>query len=131
MNLPFLLKCGHVFCNDCKLAIEEDERDTCYHEDCQKKIPDGDIEDKILELPENIMPKINTNENIHSSKLNKIISLVQEIKERNEQVIIFSQWSQFIYLISRRLLENDTKIHNVWIDGTCSRDERNIRISDF
>lgn len=131
MNLPFLLRCGHVFCHDCKRNIEDEVVDTCYDENCKKHIPEGDYEDKILDLPENIMPKINTRENIHSSKLNKIISLVQEIKQRNEQVLIFSQWSQLIYLISTKLQEDDINIKNVWIDGTCDRDKRNLRISEF
>lgn len=120
-----------MFCHDCKGSIQEEITTTCYHEDCSYNMTEDDIEHEMLELPEYLIPKINTRENIHSSKLDHIIRLVNKISGNNEQVIIFSQWSQFIYLISKRLLEDDVSIANVWIDGTCDRNERNIRISDF
>jgi len=40
----------------------------------------------------------------NSSKLKKIVDIVKAVIERDEKVVIFSQWAQFIYLISDKLL---------------------------
>lgn len=52
--------------------------------------------DQILPIPENLWPKINSNDVPDSAKLKKIIEIVREVKARNEKCLIFSQWSQFL-----------------------------------
>lgn len=52
MNYPFILKCGHVFCFNCKSEVEEEIVDTCYINHCGRTIPEGEYDTKILDLPE-------------------------------------------------------------------------------
>ena len=86
-------------------------------------------QDDCIDIPEDCIPDINANSITNSTKLTKIIEIVDTIKSKNEKVLIFSQWATFIKLISNKL--NEFNIGNTWIDGTCTQDKRKINITKF
>lgn len=83
----------------------------------------------MIEIPEDCIPEINANSIDNSTKLTRIMEIVQNVKNKNEKVLIFSQWALFIKLISKKL--NDNNIGNVWIDGTCTQEKRKTNINKF
>lgn len=77
---------------------EEDEERKCYI--CDHNLDESDDDEvlskQILPIPEYLWPKYNTEDVPDSAKLLKIIEIVKDVKSRNEKVLIFSQWSQWI-----------------------------------
>lgn len=83
----------------------------------------------MIEIPNECIPEVNANSIKTSTKLEKIIELVNEIINRDEKVLIFSQWVGFMKIICNKLDQNNFK--NVWIDGSCSQEKRKERINQF
>ena len=94
MKLPTLTTCGHTFCNHCiKMCLKY--KNTCPS--CRKVIKN----DKLI-----IINKNKTN-NKYGGKLSKIISIIKEIITNKEnRIIIFSQWDNMLKLIHQTLVEN-------------------------
>jgi len=83
-----------------------------------------------INLPNELIPKyVKDNQNSFSSKILKIIEIAKPIITKNEKILIFSQWSSFIKIISLKLHEHDIK--NVIIDGSCSMNTRKTLLKEF
>lgn len=103
MKLPTLTTCGHTFCNHCiKMCLKY--KNSCPT--CRKVIKN----DKLI-----IINKNKTN-NKYGGKLSKIISIIKEIITNKEnRIIIFSQWDNMLKLIHQTLVEN--KIYSSYLRG--------------
>lgn len=106
-----ILKCGHIFCMDCSVNMLGDNCSTCKYD---LKYYDS------LKIPNNCISELRVSDITNSTKLEKIINLVTEINNKQEKVLIFTQFVGFMKIISNKLDENNFK--NVWIDGTCSQE---------
>ena len=102
MKSPTLTSCGHTFCNHCiKMCLNY--KNTCPS--CRKVIKN----DKLI--------IINKNNNKYGGKLSKIINIIKEIITNKEnRLIIFSQWDNMLKLIHQTLVEN--KIYSSYLRGT-------------
>lgn len=85
--------------------------------------------DDCIDIPDDCIPEINANSITNSTKLTKIIEIVEDVKSKNEKVLIFSQWATFIKIISNKL--NEFGVGNTWIDGTCTQEKRKTNIAKF
>ena len=103
MKIPTLTTCGHTFCNHCiKMCLKY--KNSCPT--CRKVIKN----DKLI-----IISKNKTN-NKYGGKLSKIISIIKEIiTNKQNRIIIFSQWDNMLKLIHQTLVEN--KIYSSYLRG--------------
>jgi SWI/SNF-related matrix-associated actin-dependent regulator of chromatin subfamily A3 len=120
-NEPAITSCGHIYCFECIKAciIKKPECPLC-----KKHIQPKDIYlvNKKQEVKDNdIITK-------YGSKLGCIINTVNTILEnKDNKVIIFSQWDDMLNLVAQTLKEN--KINNVNVKGNAFM--RNSAITKF
>jgi len=123
MSQPTLTECGHIYCLECikSCLIQKSVCPLC------KKI----IDSKKLVLVEEKKEEKKSQDNImnkYGTKLGFIIMTVKNIiKEKDNRVIIFSQWDDMLNLVSDTLKEN--KINNTNVKGNAAM--RNNAISRF
>lgn len=115
--------CGHKCCKGCWDLVKKDKCPMCR----QDIISIDDINEKIITGISNTEKK---EESLifQSSKIKKIKQLVNDILERNEKVVIVSQWVTMLKLIKKTL--NMDK-HSVTLDGTVSIKNRHQYVSKF
>ncbi|KAG0034906.1 hypothetical protein BGZ81_002313 [Podila clonocystis] len=144
-----LTKCGHIYCRACITAhLERHEGDDRKCPECRgvtsldqlitvadfnarfnpkpaadpkgKGIAkDEDVEDKkpLVEVPEAL------DDWMSSSKIDRMIEVIREVKARKEKVIVFSQFTSLLTLIENPL--RDQGIRYLRYDGSMSPNARN------
>lgn len=115
--------CGHKCCKGCWDLVKKDKCPMCR----QDIISIDDINEKIITGISNTEKKEETLI-FQSSKIKKIKQLVNDILERNEKVVIVSQWVTMLKLIKKTL--NMDK-HSVTLDGSVSIKNRHQYVSKF
>lgn len=114
---PVIMPCKHI---SCRLCIEEASK---YLGECplcnRKQNMSQAIELKVEEMPNTKKGDIDS----HSTKTKALLSLVEKSLENHDsKVIIFSQWTSFLDIVSRHLLAANIKTKR--IDGTMTTSER-------
>lgn len=110
-----LTTCGHVYCWDCLVNIQKNQRRCCF---CKEDLNPGNIhkvnrvnketneeEEEIPEHPEEIELKENIQK--HGTKIAHILKF---IKECDEQIILFSQWNKLLMSVESKLKESDISV---------------------
>jgi SNF2 family DNA or RNA helicase len=115
INNPTMTSCGHIFCNNCiKMSLK-------YKNKCPacRKI----INDKLI-----VISKQEKKEEKYGGKLTKIINIIKEIiSNKDNRIIIFSQWDNMLNLIQQTLTENN--IYSSYLRGNTY--VRNAQIKYF
>ena len=122
---PIMTLCGHIYCSECiKASLNINQ--LCPN--CKSDLTNQEL--LIINGNNNII----TNDNLtilmkkYGSKLGKLILLIQSITEdKNNRIIIFSQWDYMLLLIGKTL--GDNNINNCFIKGNVH--VRNASINKF
>ena len=67
--------------------------------------------------------------NFHSSKLEQMMHLVNEIYQGNNRILIFSQFTSFLKMVKERL--DEEKIDYLYLDGTTTMKQREDMVKRF
>ncbi|SPO05925.1 uncharacterized protein DNG_08614 [Cephalotrichum gorgonifer] len=114
---PVIIPCMHVFCGHCLLTRLRDKPECPLCNDGVSAIDITEMDD-VPQL-ENEMPAHND----HSAKTKALMSLVTErLRVKGSKIVIFSQWTSFLDIISRQL--DEESIQHTRIDGTMSTQAR-------
>ncbi len=111
---PVMTLCGHIYCSHC---IKEALKVKQLCPNCK-----SDLTNQELLVINGVSKNIINEDNIHmlmkkyGSKLGKLILMVQSlIENKNNRIIIFSQWDYMLLLIGKTL--GDNNINNCFIKG--------------
>jgi DNA repair protein RAD5 len=129
MEDPVITQCGHNFCYDCIIAVFEIASYKKECPICRSPIDNSKIykleKDETEINNENSIDKLTYN---YGTKLGKLIRLCKQIlTEKNNKIIIFSQWDRLLSMIGSVLKNND--INNVFCKGNVH--QRNAAIMAF
>jgi len=112
--------CGHIYCVDCINKIKKTNKTI----KCAMCRTNFDLSE--LSIIKNNNNNNNNNKPTMGTKLEFLLNLVKNIIDTtNEKIIIFSQWDNFIKLISKVFTEN--KINNIFINGSINIVNSKIR----
>jgi DNA repair protein RAD5 len=129
MEDPVITQCGHNFCCDCITAVFEI---ASYKKECP--ICRSPIDNSKIYKLEKDDSSINNENSIdeltynYGTKLGKLIRLCKQIlTDKNNKIIIFSQWDRLLSMIGSVLKTNE--INNVFCKGNVH--QRNAAIMAF
>lgn len=119
--------CGHKCCDDCwnKLFINKITK-------CPKCRTAIESIDKISSVKDKIETKTE-NENIKRSvKIDKLIEIIKEKIDKNEKIIVVSQWVGMLDIV-KEVVDNyfDKKIKHITLQGSISIEKRSELIQSF
>ena len=121
---PVVTPCGHMFCSDClKQCLNFQKK--CP--ECRNSLKDKDIY-SISSKNNNSNDSKNPLIDKYGSKLGKLISICRTlISNKDNRIIIFSQWESMLTLVGKSLADNG--VNNAFVKGNvwC----RNKSISKF
>lgn len=124
INNPVVTPCGHMFCSDClKQCLNFQKK--CP--ECRNSLKDKEIY-SISAKNNNSDDSNNPLIDKYGSKLGKLISICRIlIANKNNRIIIFSQWESMLTLVGKSLADNG--VNNAFVKGNvwC----RNKSISKF
>jgi SNF2 family DNA or RNA helicase len=123
---PVVTKCAHYYCKECiTMALTSSNKKVCPI--CRSAVSFDDIYSvaKIDKKDENAIDKLTYK---YGSKLGKLIGLCKQLlANKDNKIIIFSQWDRMLHMIGVTLEEND--IDNVYCKGNVH--QRNKAIDKF
>ena len=125
---PAISNCGHIYCKTC---IDQVIRTLKKCPLCQKPISNEDVMSINLEGQDEYRDLVDMNsENFKkSSKLAAIIDCINEVADRGEKVVVFSQFLGMLNLVQKFI--GDAKIKYTRIDGSLTMDVRSRNIRKF
>ena len=125
---PAIANCGHIFCKEC-LGLSLKASKKCPL--CQKEISAKDVMSIALQDQDGCRDLLDVNCATFkkSSKLIALIESIQEVAERGEKCVIFSQFLGMLNLVQRFI--GDAKIKYTRVDGSSSMQARMKNIANF
>lgn len=122
--------CGHKLCSECLIKLQNSDIVNCHM--CREFVDETqDTHAEIVPFSNEIQTEIPTAELI-SSKTNTLIELVNEKLEKNEKVVIVSQWVKFLDIIRGSFNESNLKdIRSISLQGNVPLYERTELIKQF
>ncbi|CAD8058406.1 unnamed protein product [Paramecium sonneborni] len=143
INQVYYLGCTHLYCSDCFEKYEGFKQKVSCPQ-CRREI-DKNTKIKIgyqFSVQENIQQQEQQNkqskENFispkqdsykESSKINEILKYVEYVQNRNEKVVIFTQWLSILNFIEGKLRIKGIQFRN--IQGKMDKNQRKASINDF
>jgi DNA repair protein RAD5 len=124
INQLVVTDCGHFYCKECIYNALKFKKEcpNCRKSLDFKKIYLVDKKEEIIDIDDNILVKK------YGSKMGKLIEICKRItNNKNNRIIIFSQWDRLLHLIGNTLKEN--KIKNTYVKGNVY--QRNNAIDNF
>ena len=125
---PAIANCGHIFCKEC-LGLSLKTSKKCPL--CQKEISAKDVMSIAMQDQDGCRDLLDVNCATFkkSSKLIALIESIQEVAERGEKCVIFSQFLGMLNLVQRFI--GDAKIKYTRVDGSSSMVARMKNIANF
>jgi SNF2 family DNA or RNA helicase len=117
--------CGHKLCSECLIQLKKSDIVNCHI--CRgfvEETQDIDAEIVPFDFTENLIQP-----EFISSKINALIQLVNEKLNKNEKVVIVSQWVKFLDII--RQCDYFKNIRSISLQGNVPLDERTDLIEQF
>ncbi|CAD8060264.1 unnamed protein product [Paramecium sonneborni] len=135
-NQIYYLGCTHLYCSDCFENLQKQNQSVICPL-CRTQIQKNDKIKIVYKWSEKQDQKSNQNVQIpntqpwykESSKINEIIKYIEFVKNKNEKVVIFTQWLSIMNFIEGKL--RIRKIQSRNIQGKMDINQRKAAIKDF
>ena len=123
----YIANCGHKACKKCWDHIKRINIKECHI--CRNII---ETIEKI-ETKNKVKKTIENSENYISTKIQCIISIIKNVIEKNEKIVISSQWLSMLSLITESFSNDNTlkKVKYIILSGQKTLDQRTRDIHDF
>lgn len=122
--------CGHKLCSECLIKLQNSDILNCHI--CREFVDETqDTNAEIVPFEQNNEMQIPVAELV-SSKTNALIELVNEKLNKNEKVVIVSQWVQFLNIIRESFKNSNLKdVRSISLQGNVPLNERTDLINRF